>query len=276
MSEGAVAFLERTGRPTAALLLIAILSGFVLAYQYEPADPFISTVAMEATLRWGGFWRGLHFWSSQGFLLVLMLHTWYRAVEPGARAVGRWVALSLLVPAGVFTLFSGYLLKYDATGEAAAAIAEHLLLRIPVVGTMLDRLLVAVSTEGLNRVYGVHILLSFILWLVGTWYHTRRVIMGWGWFTAAALSSVAVAALVPAPLDLPGHQASLIKGPWFFLGVQELLRHLPPLLAGVVLPMVPVAALAAMAWPRARRAAQWVVAGWLASYLVLTLFMWQR
>ena len=269
-------FLDRTGRLTAALLLVALGSGFVLAYQYEPGDPFVSTVAMEATLPWGSLWRGLHFWSSQGFLLVLLLHTWYRAAEGDPGAKGRWLVLSLLVPAGVFALFSGYLLRYDSTGQAAAAISEHLLLRIPLAGRLLDRLLVAVSTEGLNRIYGVHILLGFLLWLLGTWYHTRRVIMGWDWFWAALMGSATAALMAPAPLDLPGHQATLIKGPWFFLGVQELLRHLPPLLAGIVAPSIPVAALMAMAWPRLRRPALWVAGGWLAAYTAATVVMLMR
>ncbi len=268
--------LSRSGQAATALLFLAVVSGLVLAYQYEPGDPFISTVAMEAALDWGSFWRGTHFWSSQGFLVLLLLHTWYRLDGCEDSGAMKWFLLSLLVPASIFTLFSGYVLKFDATGEAAAAIAEHLLLMVPVAGRLLDRLLVSVSTEGLNRIYGVHILLTFLLWFVGTWYHTRRPVMGRGWFLASLLWVVAVSLLFPAPLDLPGHEATLIKGPWFFLGVQELLRHIPPLVAGVLIPAIPVAALSAMVLPWARRPCRWILALWLAAYAVLTIVMAQR
>lgn len=50
-----------------------------------------------------------------------------------------------------------------------------------------------------------------------------------------------------APVDL-GPQEGGAAAPWLFLGLQELLRHLPPMLAGVVLPGLGLAWLAALPW----------------------------
>ncbi len=271
-----MALLRRSGEISTGLLCISIASGLALAYQYEPGDPFISTVAIEATLSSGSFWRGLHFWSSQGFLIFLLLHTWYRLKDVSICGAGRWAVLSALVPVAVFALFSGYVLKYDATGEAAAAIAEHLLLKVPQIGYILNRLLVSVSTEGVNRIYGVHLVLTVLLWFVGTWYHTRRVVLSWRLFVPSLILSVVVALLFPAPLDLPGHESTLIKGPWFFLGVQEMLRHLPSLMAGIVIPSLPVVALVLVPCQGFKRPCLVALGVWVVIYAVLTVVMWQR
>jgi hypothetical protein len=69
----------------------------------------------------------------------------------------------------------------------------------------------------------------------------------------AALACLLVLAwlglLVQAPLDVPADPAftpNPAKAPWYFLGIQELLVHFDAWLAGVVIPLVIVAALVAI------------------------------
>jgi hypothetical protein len=49
-----------------------------------------------------------------------------------------------------------------------------------------------------------------------------------------------VAALVDAPLDGPADPQGVppenVKAPWIFVGIQQLLRYLPPVYAGIILP----------------------------------------
>ncbi|NDY43447.1 hypothetical protein G3N55_11415 [Dissulfurirhabdus thermomarina] len=269
---------RRWGELATAALLVSAGSGFVVAYHYEAADAFGSAVAIDALLPFGGFWRALHFYSSQAFVLLLLVHTWQMLDEAtlDRQHNGRWWLLVALLPMGVLALFTGYVLRADATGLAAGAVAEHLALAVPVAGPALDRLLFAVSLEGLNRVYVVHYLLTALLWGLGTWYHTRRVLVGRRELALILGVTGAAAALVRAPMDAPGAAPDLIHGPWFFLAVQELLRHLPPLAAGVVYPAVPVAALGLMPLARARRPLWWLLGLWGASYLVLTAVAWLR
>jgi ubiquinol-cytochrome c reductase cytochrome b subunit len=268
----------RVGELTTSALLISILSGLVVAYQYEVADPFTSCVAMDATIPFGPFFRALHFWSSQAFLLLLGLHVAQsipRLSNYNMRG-GRfyWTVLVIgLVPPAIFVLFSGYVLRWDATGKAAGTIAEHLLLDVPLFGRALDRFFVAISDEGLNRIYAVHIVLAAMLWGIGTWYHTRRVFLRWEAWAAGLLVSSFISLIFHAPIDLPQQTATLIKGPWFFLGVQELLRYLPPLAAGVIYPAIPVLILAALAWAGDRRPWLWFMAAWGVTYVGLSLVM---
>ncbi len=268
--------IEHTGQITTALLLISAFSGFVLAYQYEAAEPFIASTAIETVIPFGAFWRSLHFWSSQAFFLVLVLHVWQSLGSISrfcSTRSGRihWAMVSFTVPLALYALFSGYVLRFDGTGQAAGTIAEHLFLAVPLIGEALDRLFMGLSDDGLNRIYAVHILFTVLCWGIGTWYHTRRVLLQKNIFISALAFSMLTAYLLHAPVDLPGQNLHLIKGPWFFLGIQELLRHLAPLAAGITFPMIPLVTLALLPWWENRRNAYFILAAWLAVYAGATM-----
>ncbi len=259
-------------------LLLSIITGFVVGYQYEVASPFVSTTAIEATLPFGWFWRSLHFWTSQAFVLLLVLHivdAWNgiksRNVQRQAKI--HWTLISLSIPLAVFALFSGYVLRFDGTGQAAGAIAEHLLLAIPLAGNGLNRLFMAISTEGLNRLYLVHILAGAACWLAGTWYHTKTVRVNSVVFCAATVFFCLFCLFIRAPIDLPQGHLHLIHGPWFFLGIQELLRNFDPLAVGIVFPAVPVVTVAILPWVKKReiKIAYLVLLLWTFAYSVVTL-----
>ncbi len=268
--------IDRAGELAVAALLVSMASGFIVAYHYDVADPFASSVAIEAILPFGAFWRALHFWAGQAFLLFLIIHSWQSISDlPGVsrRASGRrqWLVLSLTIPIAIITIFTGYVLRYDGTGQAASRIAEHLLLKIPGIGEGLDRFLMAITDDGLSRVYVVHVLFSVVLWWLGTWYHTHRVILRRRPFLGLLMGCIAMAILFHAPIDLPDRNVGLIQGPWFFLGIQELLRHLPPLEAGILYPLIPVVAFAALPWTGKRKVANWILIVWLLTYCGLSL-----
>jgi quinol-cytochrome oxidoreductase complex cytochrome b subunit len=57
-----------------------------------------------------------------------------------------------------------------------------------------------------------------------------------------ALAAVGLlSALVDAPLEGPADPSGLaaehVKAPWIFVGIQQLLRYFPPVLAGIVIPL---------------------------------------
>ena len=75
---------------------------------------------------------------------------------------------------------------------------------------------------------------------------------------------------VRAPMEIHGPGASLISGPWFFLGMQEMLRTIRPLLAGVIFPFTLVIATSCLCRPNLRRPAGLYILCWLSIYAVLT------
>jgi ubiquinol-cytochrome c reductase cytochrome b subunit len=68
-----------------------------------------------------------------------------------------------------------------------------------------------------------------------------------------------------------------IAGPWFFLGLQELLRYWPAFIAGVIAPLLP---LALLFWlphsPRPRGLVLGLIGLWLLAYAGLTVLCLQR
>jgi hypothetical protein len=68
---------------------------------------------------------------------------------------------------------------------------------------------------------------------------------------AALVALVAVCALaagfdppMEAPADAAGLPAHGVKAPWIFVGIQQMLRYLPAIVAGIVLPLAALCAVA--------------------------------
>lgn len=265
----------KMGSVTTAALFWALLSGVIVAYQYEVFSPFVSTVAMNTLIPFGGFFRSLHYWSAQIFFLGMLWHTFERLCDASLYSgrLIRWGLLAGTVPMAVLALFTGYVLKWDATGRAAGHIAENLLLSVPVLGVQLNRFLVAVSEDGLMRVYAAHIGLSLGLWWLGTWFHTRRVTFTYNDAGVVLLVCALLSIVLEAPLEQGALEPNIIKGPWFFLGVQELLKHIAPFWAGIVFPAVPVLSLTLLPLTRLHKLCVGVMVGWCVIYTGLTLLM---
>ena len=271
------------GQLCLAALLLSMLSGFIVGYHYEVALAFISTVSIDALLPYGRIWRSLHFWSSQAFMLLLCLHIYeqrdFKGIESanqGKRWKLHWSIVSITLPISIYALFSGYVLKADATGQAAGAIAEHLLLKIPHIGNILNSLLLDISSQGLNRVYVVHIFLGFLCWLISTWYHLGRIRISQKAFYFILSFCIVLSLAISSPLDAPGMNPHLIKGPWFFLGIQELLRFFHPLTAGIVFPAFPLLLVALMSWIRKKKYLYLSFLFWCIAYSIVTVMAVSR
>ncbi|MDA8166053.1 MAG: cytochrome b N-terminal domain-containing protein [Desulfobacteraceae bacterium] len=265
----------RWGEKSLASLYVSVLSGLVVAFQYDPAEPFYSASTMDILVPFGAFWRSLHFFASQLFVLFSLAHFTATLVErwPPAMAFGRWLRLVISLPVIILLLFTGYVLRGDITGDMAGRIAENITLAVPVAGNWLNQLFFSIAGEGLKRVYANHLIGLGILWGALSWEHVKRYKVGWARQGGLLLFLLAFCLFVSAPLDQEKLGVFHISGPWFFLGLQELLRHIPPVWAGVVYPATFVAALALFgaARERVRRWALIYSLLWLGSYLLLSL-----
>lgn len=262
----------RWGGGSLISLFLSILSGIVVALQYDPSAPFHTTSAIELLAPYGSFWRGLHYYSSQAFFLLLLGHL--AAVLWHNTAVftrGAWIRLCMTIPVAVLLLFTGYVLRGDATGEAAGAIAEHICLSVPLIGSLLNDLLFDLADSGLRKVYAHHLIGLVVLGGMAAWPHLRRYTAPWRNHLLLVVITLLVAVAVPVPMEPDRYGLLFIAGPWFFLGLQELLRTMHPFVAGVLVPMLPVALLCWLpAASRPRAYALWAIGLWLALYAVLT------
>jgi len=259
-------------------LYISILSGIVLALQYDDAAPFYSTATIELIVPYGSFWRALHYYSSQLFFLLLIGHV-IAVIWKGEKLMPRtaWVRVCTSLVAAVLLLFTGYVLRGDATGEAAGAIAENICLSIPLIGDWVNDLFFDIGDSGLRKVYMHHLIGLVVLGGWALWQHLRRYPALWRNHVVLTVVILTTAVLLTTPSEPERMGLLHIAGPWFFLGLQELLRFMPVFLAGVAIPLLPVLLLFGLPeQPEKRTWFLWGIGLWLVAYAVISLISYWR
>ncbi|MEK6201456.1 MAG: cytochrome b N-terminal domain-containing protein [Desulfobulbaceae bacterium] len=252
-------------------LFISVLSGVVVAFQYDPATPLYSASSLDVLVPFGDYFRSLHFYSSQLFFLLSLVHLWaiFKRCDTYNRA--QWIRLTATLPVGLLLLFSGYVLRGDSTGTSAGLIAENIIIAIPGAGGALNDLLFSISDDGMKRVYVNHVIGFGLIWGVLAWEHLRKYRTSFRQHPLLTATILLFCLLFTAPFEPETLGLLQINGPWFFLGLQELLRFLPPLLAGVIFPSTLILALFFLQ-PNSRYSHSLLtfILGWLGLYTVLS------
>ncbi len=269
---------NRWGGQALICLFISVLSGIVLSLQYNPAEPFYSTVVIELIAPFGSFWRAMHYYSSQAFFLLLLVHLlvilWQMEYSYTRSA---WIRLSASIPVTILLLFTGYVLRGDVTGESAGAIAEHIALSIPVLGKPLNSLLFDVMANGVKKVYANHLIGLMVLGGICVWPHLRRYTAYYRNHYILIMTVLLLSVALPPSMEPEKVGLTHIAGPWFFLGLQELLRFMPVFWAGVVVPLIPLAALFLLPEQARKRSVTLImIIVWLLGYAILSVMSLAR
>ncbi len=242
------------GAKSLVALYLSVLSGLVLALQYDLSVPFYSTGTLELVVPFGAFWRSLHFYSSQFFFFLLLAHLaavliaryFYQIdrvdlphkalVKTTGNDGERWLKLVLSVPVALLLLFSGYILRADATGASAGIIAENIIVSIPLFGTWFNSILFNISSSGMKVVYANHLIGLGVFWGYLVWEHLRKYRVSWQNNGLLVIIVLVISMVWVAPIEPFSPGEFHISGPWFFVGLQEMLRIIQPIWAGVVFP----------------------------------------
>jgi quinol-cytochrome oxidoreductase complex cytochrome b subunit len=254
------------------LFLILAITGLLLVFFYTPtpdeAFASIQLIAFQVPLGW--LIRNLHYWAAQAMVFSVGLHL-LRVIFTGAykppRRANYLIGLALLA-ATVLLDFSGYVLRWDDGTRWALVVGTGLVKETPLIGDGLYQLLVGGSEIGAAttiRFYAWHILGLAVPGAILIGWHIFKVRRDGGIShrprqgdhtpridraqlvrteTIAMLVTlvvlIALSILFPAPLgstvDLPARPEK-VQAPWFFLWVQALLRAIPPVWAGVLIPL---------------------------------------
>jgi len=206
-----------------AAFVIAAVSGVAVAVPYDPADGYGSIAAMLLANPAAAFYRNLHYWAAQACLLLTLAHVWDRLRAPVERRVPRgiWLRLALTLPLLAFIMLSGFLLRGDADARQALRIVTEATTQVPLLGPLLATLLFG-AAERLELIYVQHAATATIVVWLFIIEHARRV-----WPRAAALVAVTLCTGVLSLFLSPGlHDGRdpVLKGPWYFLGLQEILH----------------------------------------------------
>jgi quinol-cytochrome oxidoreductase complex cytochrome b subunit len=276
------------GGMSLVLLSVLAMTGALLMLGYTPApgEAYASIERLQGEVPFGAFVRSIHHWSANLLVLVAGLHM-LRVFFTGGFLEGRalnWAVGVVLLAAIAASSFTGYLLPWDQLAYWAVTIVTGMAAYVPLAGPALASLLRGGEEIGpgtLITYYALHTKWLPVLLFAGAGFHFWRVRKAGGvvvppdavrdekgkpeqtlflphllWReTAAALVLVAAvtlfAALVRAPLGPaanPGLSLNPAKAPWYFMGFQELLVHLHPLFAVVVVPLLGGFALVLAPW----------------------------
>jgi hypothetical protein len=258
-------------------LYISLFSGVVVGLQYDYSTPYYSVGSIDVLVPYGEFFRSLHFYSSQVFFFFSVFHL--AAIYPQTEnfGLGEWLKLLSTLPVILLLLFTGYILRGDSTGSSAGMIAENIMHTIPVVGTALNTFLFSIEESGLRRVYVHHVIGLDILLLVVLWKHLRSYRIENEKYLPVAGFTLLFCMFISAPIEPDHPGVTYISGPWFFLGLQELLRYLDPFFAGVVIPSLFLVFLLGT-YPKFKgsHVCLCFMWAWLFFYLILTTLAWLR
>jgi quinol-cytochrome oxidoreductase complex cytochrome b subunit len=274
------------GGASLVLLCILLVTGSLLMFGYTPVpgDAYASIEKLQSEVTFGAFVRAVHHWSANLLVLVAVLHL-LRVVFTGgflgARALN-WLVGLFLLAAIAASAFTGYLLPWDQLAYWAVTIVTGMAAYVPLAGPALAAFLRGGEEIGpatLGTYFALHTQWLPVLLFAGAGFHFWRVRKAGGvvlppdaerddngkpeqvlflpellWREGAAALVVLAAmtlfsALVRAPLGPaanPGLSLDPAKAPWYFLGFQELLVHLHPLFAVVVVPLLGMGALCAL------------------------------
>ncbi len=258
-------------------LYVSLASGLVVGLQYDYLNAFYSTSSIDLLAPFGRFYRSLHFYSSQFFLFFCCLHLLAIYPKTANYSTGEWLRLVGSLPLVLLLLFTGYILRGDSTGSSAGIIAENIMRAVPLIGTALNDLLFSLTDNGLRKVYLHHVITLDILFLIFLWNHLRIYRIKVREHLPLIGSILLFSVFIAAPLEPDRLGISYISGPWFFLGLQELLRYFPPLLAGIVAPgLCLVLLLAASPTNKHLKKILLSLGLLLSCYALLTVIAWNR
>ncbi len=302
-----VGWWQALGNLLLTLLMFQFITGVALAMFYAPTpDHAYQSVKHISDYVWlGVFIRRLHHWGSSVIVVVVILHI-LRVVFWGSYKKPReltWMIGVLILPVILGFAFTGYLLPWDQKAYWATKVGTRMAETMPFFGKSLMYLLrggAQVGAMTLTRFYAVHILIlpialvglsAFHLYLVRHHHISGPVVPQKGTpapFYPVQLARDSVVVLVAAGILVslalfnrtglsvvanPIQVNSAPRPEWYFLGLFELLKLIPPkleVLGTIVTPAGIIIGLLMLPWLDRSNSRHPAKRGWI---IDITLFV---
>jgi quinol-cytochrome oxidoreductase complex cytochrome b subunit len=265
------------------LVCLLFATGMMLKFAYQPVPDraYESILNLQNNVFFGQLIRNIHHWSANILLIVAFLH-FLRVFFTGAFHAPRqfnWIIGLTMFVLVLGSNFTGYLLPWDQLAFWAVTICTGMLEYIPVIGEGLKQIILGGTDLGpatLSNFFAIHtaiipacliLLMLFHFWRVrksgglvaprtpeenpgtkGEMVATipnlilRELVVATVLIAFIMLVSIAYDAPLGARAN-PGLSPNPTKAPWYFAGPQELLLHIHPLFAFVVVPSIIAGAL---------------------------------
>jgi len=272
-----------------ASMVLCVISGLALGFAYRPWGNVFQNVEEITTLvPFGWFFRRMHDLSGELFVALMLAHTVEHLVRRRYRTYPfrEWACLVFSLMLCFYLLFTGFILKGDKEGIFAGRILLNLLREMPFAGEKVAALFIRPGGELFWLPFLYHCILvppAMLLLLRG---HIRKWLPEAPFLLWVTVGLTLYALAVPLPPDIPPEApARHVSGPWFFLGIQWLLRTMPPRVAGLLIPalmaggllMLPLLRKVRAPWGmRLEKLVYWAMLGTLGGYGLLALWAWLK
>ncbi len=209
---------------TQSLLVVAFVSGLPLVFFYYPNNAFDSVQKISNIIPYGLFIRKLHYFSSEAAVIFLFLHTVYELIlskRPKERI--NFLYASLAFMSVLLLLYTGYVLKADQSGRAAALVGENILKDSYILHYFSS--FVIDKDFFYWRFFLWHILFLPMLLFYLVFLHIKKIMPNISFIVIGLGLSIIVLYLIQIPSDIPfSYTVYHLKGPWFFQGIENMLK----------------------------------------------------
>lgn len=225
------------GSYATASFFICAFSGLVLIIPYEIEAPYLSISNFLLNNPGAVFFRNLHYWSAQIFFILTMLHIWDHLKKQSHKKIQSaiWFRLSFGVLLVFFAMIGGFILKGDADSQQAWQILNSLIIALPFFGDTIAYALMGPDGQNLLIPY-IHHIATFTIALFFILFEHVRTIWPRPLPYIYSLIALSIASLF---LNAPLHDNinPIVKGPWYFVGFQEILHWMsdPTLFVWIIL-----------------------------------------
>jgi quinol-cytochrome oxidoreductase complex cytochrome b subunit len=208
---------------TASIILCAV-SGALLVVPYNVASPYLSVTTLITANPSASLIRNIHYWSAQLFLILTLIHIFdhlWKRTEGNIQKKSAWFRLTLSLVFTVYVMLSGFILKADGDSMQAHRILSSLVSSLPWIGSMLQQTFIG-SERNIQVLYIQHAATATVILFVIIMEHARSLKVNLKTLLITTGIIALISFLFRAPIS--GLNDSVMKGPWYFVGLQETLH----------------------------------------------------
>ena len=257
---------------TFGLFFVALISGFIILFAYHPSHAFESVQKISYLIPFGLFFRKLHYFSSEAFMIFLLLHV---MIELSKKKINidsfSWNYSVIGVVLVIVLMFSGFVLKGDLSANAAAQVAFNLIKDTPIIKTFLP--LIKDSTVFYYKFFIWHILFLPLFLAYAIYKHIKFFQIKALYLSIAIGISVFAMMIFGMPKDIVlSAKVKNLESPWFFTGAENLLSNsFSPLFINIIL-FIPFVLLVLYYYTKQKNLVRILLIFWLLAYSYISVF----
>ena len=247
-----------------------VVTGTLLWMFYSPSTQtaWESVYFLEYQVAGGWFLRGVHHYMAQAMIVLLVLHLMQVVIDGAYKApreLNFWFGIMMMGVTLALSL-TGYLLPWDQKGYWATAVATNLMAEVPLIGPMIQKVVVGGAEYGhhtLTRFFALHagvLPASLVGLVVAHIYLFRKHGIhvkeprpkrdSYFWPDQVLKDAVACLAILLAVVTLTIYFHGAPLGPpadpsnefparpeWYFLFLFQLLKYVPAFWGAVIIPV---------------------------------------